>query len=67
MNQKKVLNYNGNFRKWVDEHENHVTIIKNFTGIVTIHYEAKDNIMICYIEGKGNINFKTKQNNILKK
>lgn len=66
---KDVLEFNPNFKDWMDKHDWCVTLIKNFTGTAYIkydiqHYEYKGKKMrdlFCYVEGKGNINFTSNQ------
>lgn len=72
----EVLKYNPNFLNWAKEHEWCATIIENFTGEVWIKVDedieatqeesSEDEICydedyVVYVEGIGNINFKTAQ------
>lgn len=53
----EVRNYNSNIDKWIKSHLWCVTKIPNFTGEIKI----QNNMGEIWVEGKGNINFYTKQ------
>ena len=57
--KKAYPNYN-----YIESYPHTVTVIKNFTGDVTIKvgFDKKYKYFYCYVEGKGSINFKSYQN-----
>jgi len=57
--KKKYPKYN-----YIESYPHTVTVIKNFTGDVTIKvgFDKKHKDFYCYVEGKGSINFKSYQN-----
>ena len=54
----EVLKYNPDFNKWMEKHDQCVTLIKGFDGEINYHI---DNDGDAHIIGKGNINFYTTQ------
>lgn len=49
------------FHSFISNTPHAVTVIKNFSGTVSIKYESEEGDMTCFVEGEGSTNFISKQ------
>ena len=57
----KILDFNPDWLDWLKEHSHCATLISNFTGKVAIIHADKEYGKECWVEGRGNINFISRQ------
>jgi len=61
MSLKDIEKINKSFEDWAEQHNWCVAVIEDFTGTVQIKTDIEDDGIYCYVEGKGSVNFTTRQ------